>query len=95
MNEWMNNPLFQNLDPVKRELIQMAAKQTAGKSGNSMATAMMSLVMSANRKGIRFTPDEMSLVLTMLKDGKSTEEQENIDQTVQMVMQMMHRKGHH
>ena len=55
MNEWMNNPLFENLDPVKRELIQMAAEKTAGKSGNAMATTMMSLVTSANKKGIRFT----------------------------------------
>ena len=33
MNEWMNNPAMKNIDPIKLELIQMAASQTAGKSG--------------------------------------------------------------
>ncbi len=93
MNEWMNNPLFQDLDPVKRELIQMAAEKTAGKSGNAMATAMMSLITSANKKGIRFTPEEMTLVLEMLKDGKSEKEKARIDQTVNMVMGMMQKKS--
>ncbi len=92
MNEWMNNPLFENLDPVKRELIQMAAEKTAGKSGNAMATTMMSLVTSANKKGIRFTPEEMTLILDMLKDGKSPQEKAKIDQTVNLVMGMMKRK---
>lgn len=29
MNEWMNNPAMKNIDPIKLELIQMAASQTA------------------------------------------------------------------
>ena len=94
MNEWMNNPLFKNLDPLKRELIQMAAEKTAGKSGSSMATAMMSLITSANKKGIQFTPEEMTLILDMLKDGKSPKEKAKIDQTVNLVMGMMSKKGH-
>ena len=93
MNEWMNNPLFENLDPVKRELIQMAAEKTTGKSGNAMATAMMSLVTTANKKGIRFTSEEMTLILDMLKDGKSPQEKAKIDQTVKFVMSMIHKKS--
>ena len=93
MNEWMNNPLFENLDPVKRELIQMVAEKTAGKSGSAMATAMMSLVTSANKKGIQFTPEEMTLILDMLKDGKSPQEKAKIDQTVKFVMGMMQKRS--
>ena len=28
MNEWLNHPALKNMDPVKLELIKLAAKQT-------------------------------------------------------------------
>jgi len=52
----------------------------------------MSLITGANKRGIRFTPEEMSLVLDIIKEGKSKEEQDQIDRMVQMV-QMMQKKG--
>lgn len=87
--DWMNNPLLNDMDPIKLELIKTAAAQTAGKSGNSLAPVLMSLITSANRKGIRFSTDEITLVLNILKEGKSPKEQQQIDQTVQMVSSMM------
>ena len=59
MMDWINNPLLSKMDPVKLELIKSAAKQTSGKSGNSLAPVLMTLITSANRKGIRFTTDEI------------------------------------
>ena len=80
-NSWMDHPAMKGMDPVKLELIRLAAKQTAGKSGRSLAPVMMAL----NKKGIQFTPQEMSLILDILKEGRSREEQNQIDQMVQMV----------
>ena len=54
MNEWMNNPAMKNIDPIKLELIQMAASQTAGKSGRDLAPIMMALITNANKKGHQF-----------------------------------------
>lgn len=93
MNEWMNNPAMQNLDPVKLQLIQMAASQTAGKSGRDLAPVMMALINNANKKGVQFSGDEMSLILEILKDGKSKEEQAQIDQTINMVSSILKRKA--
>lgn len=84
----MNHPLLQNLDPVKLELIKMAANQTKGKSGKSMVPVMMSLITNASRKGIRFTPEEFSLILDILKEGKSDSEKQQIDHMVAMVEQL-------
>lgn len=91
MIDWLNDPLLQNLDPIKKELFRTAAEQTAGKSGNSMAPILMSLITSANRKGIRFTSEEITLILQILKQGKSAKEQQQIDKTVQMVSSMMNK----
>ena len=93
MLDWLNNPALKNMDPAKIELFKLAASQVEGKHGNAMAPVMMSLIMNANKKGIQFTPDEISLILQVLKQGKSPAEQQNIDQMVQMVHNMMKNQG--
>lgn len=93
MNEWMNSPAMQNLDPVKLQLIQMAASQTTGKSGRDLAPVMMALISNANKKGVQFSGDEISLILEILKDGKSKEEQAQIDHTINMVSSLLKRKA--
>lgn len=93
MNEWMNHPAMENLDPIKLELIRTAAAQTQGKSGKSLAPIMMALITNANKRGIQFTPDEFSLILSILKEGKTKEEQDQIENMVKMVqgyMKKMH-----
>lgn len=89
MMDWMNDPKLQNMDPIKLELIKTAASQIQGKKGNTLAPVLMSLITSANRKGIRFSSDEVSLILNILKQGKSEQEQSQIDKTVSMVSGMM------
>ncbi len=84
MNEWMNNPALKNIDPMKLELIKMAASHTQGKTGRDLAPVMLALITSANRQGIQFSPDEVSLILEILKEGKTKEEQAQIDQTIRM-----------
>ena len=90
-NEWMNNPAMKNIDPAKLELIRMAASKTSGKTGKELAPVMLALITSANKQGIQFTPDEVTLILEILKQGKSKEEQEQIDRTVQMTSSIFKR----
>lgn len=93
MNEWMKNPLFNRLDPVKREIIEMAARQTEGKSKNALAPVLMSIITSANKKGIQFTQDETTLIFELLKEGKSEAEVKQIDNTIRLVTQMLAKKN--
>lgn len=92
MNEWLNHPAMEHIDPLKLELIKAAAKQTEGKSGKSLAPVMMALITNANKKGIQFTPDELSLIVSIVKDGKPKEEQEQIESMIKMVTSYM-KKG--
>lgn len=87
--DWMKDPKLQNMDPLKLELIKTAAAQTHGKKGNTLAPTLMTLITSANRNGIRFSSEEVSLILSILKQGKSAQEQQQIDQTVNLVSGMM------
>ncbi len=92
MNEWMNHPAMQNLDPAKLELIKIAAIQTAGKSNNELPPVMMALIHAANKKGISFTEEEFDLIMEIMKDGKSEEEQKQIDHTIQMVRSVLKKR---
>ena len=78
MIDWMIIPAMKNIDPIKLELIKTAASKTSGKSGKELAPIMIALISGANKQGIRFTPEEMTLILDILKDGKSKEEREQI-----------------
>lgn len=93
MNEWINNPMLKNIDPVKLDLIQKAASQVSGKSGKEMAPIMLALITSANRQKIQFSQEEISLILEILKEGKTKEEQAQIDQTIQMVNSMIRKNA--
>ena len=92
MNEWINNPEMNTIDPIKLELIKTAARQTQGKSGKALAPVMLALITNANKKGIHFTADEVSLIISVLKEGKPKEEQEQIENMLKMVTSYM-KKG--
>jgi len=85
----MNSEAFKNMDPLKVELIKKAAAQTQGKSGNSLAPVMMALVTNANKQGISFTADEISLIMSIMKEGKSSQEKAQMDQMMNMVTNVM------
>lgn len=91
MNEWINNPVLQSMDPIKLELIRRASSQTAGKSGKELVPIMMALITSANKQNIKFSSDEISLILDLLKDGKTAKEKQNIDQMKENVEKMMEK----
>ena len=75
MMDWTTHPGMNNLDPLKREIIRTAAKQVQGNSGNQMATVMMALITSARQHHITFSPEDTSLILDTLQDGKSPDDQ--------------------
>ena len=93
MIDWLNDPMLKNMDPIKVELIKTAAAQTSGKSGRALASVLMTLITNANKKGIRFSPDEISLILELIKEGKTQKEKEQIDRTIQMVMSMLKKQN--
>ena len=93
MIDWLNDPMLKNMDPIKVELIKTAAAHTSGKSGRALAPVLMTLITNANKKGIRFSPDEISLILELIKEGKTQKEKEQIDRTIQMVMSMLKKQN--
>ena len=50
---------------------RMAAEKTSGKSGRDLAPVMLALITSANKQGLSFSPDEVTLILEILKKGEN------------------------
>lgn len=77
---------------MKQELIQAVLLQAQNKKGTSLASCLLSLILTANKKGIHFTPDETDLLLNMIKEGKSEPEQKQIDAMIHFIQQYSKRK---
>ena len=74
------------------DLLKKAYRQTEAKSGKDLAPVLMALITSANQRGIRFSSSEISLILQLLKEGKSEKEIAQMDQTVQLVNSFMSKR---
>ena len=61
MNEWLNHPALKNMDPVKLELIKLAAKQTEGEKREITRPGHDVSDQQCPSKGNHFSPEEMSL----------------------------------
>ena len=78
------------MDPIKLELIKMAAAQ---KSGKDLAPILFALITNAGKHNIQFSPEEITLILDLLKEGKSDAEKAQIDRTVNMAASMLKKKA--
>ena len=77
---------MQNMDPIKLELIKMAAAQ-------DLAPILFALITNAGKHNIQFSPEEITLILDLLKEGKSDAEKAQIDRTVNMAASMLKKKA--
>ena len=94
MDNWMNHPGLKNIDPVKLGLNKAATERTQGKTGNSLASVLLSLITAAQKKHIQFTTEEVDLIMEIMKDGKTPGEKAQIDRTAQMAQNFLknHKK---
>lgn len=86
--DWKDNPKLAGLDHNKLAMLQSLAEQGAGKSPSEMLPFLMSAAKQGRHNGLNFSGDEISLILEVLKMGKSQEETAKIDKIVNMMRMM-------
>lgn len=79
------------MSPQKLALIQMAAKKSDGKSGRELSHVMMALITGAKKQGIHFTSDEITCILSVIKEGKTKKEQAEIDHMIDFARSFMQK----
>ncbi|PXV85583.1 hypothetical protein C8E03_11614 [Lachnotalea glycerini] len=75
-NPWSNNEALKNIDVHKIMLLQELFKQSNGKKTNEMLPFLMAASKQANSKGLKFTKDEMQLIISVLQKDMTPAEQE-------------------
>ena len=83
--DWKDNPKLAGLDKSKLDMLQNLADQGSQKSASDMLPFLLSAANQGQNNGLRFSSDEISLILEVLKMGKSPEEAAKLDRIVNMM----------
>lgn len=82
---WQNNPKLADMDKSKLEMLQNLAEQRTGKNASDMLPFLMSAATQGKNSGLRFSSEEISTVLEVLKMGKSPQEAAKLDRIVSLM----------
>lgn len=88
-DDWRNNPKLAQMDKAKLDMLQCLASQGSGKSMNEMLPFLMGAAAQGKKGGLKFSSDEISTIIEVLKMGKSPQETERLDRVVNL-MKMIH-----
>ncbi|MCD8363169.1 MAG: hypothetical protein LUC98_09480 [Lachnospiraceae bacterium] len=91
--EWFYDERIQKIAPEKLQLLMSLASQLDGKSSQKeMLPILLGAAASASRRGLSFTKDEFDLIFRIMKEGKSAEEQAQMDRTLEKAQQLFQQK---
>ena len=84
-DDWREDPELKQVDKEKLDMLQKLAEQGKGKNASDMLPFLMSAASRGKNNGLKFSADEISVILTALKSGKSSAEAAKIDQIVNLM----------
>ena len=84
-SSFMNNPAFQSIPQEKQEFLKNFAAQQPSGNANDLAKQLSSAAFDAKQKGLSFSNMETTLLINMLKQNMSMEEQQKADRIIQLM----------
>lgn len=84
-DDWREDPGLEQVDKEKLDMLQKLAEQGKGKNASEMLPFLMNAASRGKNNGLKFSADEISVILTALKSGKSSAEAAKIDQIVNLM----------
>ena len=79
---WKNHPALNGMDPKKIFLLSKISEKINEKSEQDVLPILMAAMTSARKQNISFTVEEYELLFSILKEGKSPQELQQINQTI-------------
>lgn len=89
--DFLNGKDLSNISPEKMNFLMQFAQQNKTGNAKDMSNMVMSAVSSAKQEGIQFSPNETDMIIGILKQNMSPEEQRKADQLL-MLMKNLKRK---
>ena len=88
---WKNHPALAGMDPKKLFLLTKLSEKIEGKTEQDILPVLMAAMTSARRQNISFTQDEFEILFSILKEGKSPEEIQRINRTIDFARNVLSR----
>ncbi len=86
-----NNENFSNISPEKLNFLMQFAAQNKSGNAKEMSNMIMGAVNAAKQEGIQFTPTETDLIIEVLKQNMTPEEQRKADQLLMLMRNLKKR----
>ena len=79
---WKNHPALAGMDPKKIFLLTKISEKIQGKTETEILPVLMAAMTSARKQNISFSTEEFEILFSILKEVKSTEEVNQLNQTI-------------
>lgn len=80
---WMSDPTISHIPQEKLDFLSQMFEKVKGKSKNELMPFLMAMSGKA-KQSVKFTTEEMQLVIAAIKRASSSEEQQQIDKVLNM-----------
>ena len=88
-DDLLNNPKLQNISPEKLALLMELAQNNSPKGNpQEMAASLKNASETAKKEGINFSSNERDMIIEVMKQGMSPQEQKKVDLLMQMMKNM-------
>lgn len=77
------------MDPKKIFLLTKISEKIEGKEEQEILPILMAAMTSARKQNISFTPQEFELLFSILKEGKSSQEIQKMNQTMEFAKNVL------
>lgn len=91
--EWNNDPKLKSMDPQKLSFLMDMANKSRSQSADSLLPFLMTMMNQSGQQGMNFSDSETDLILQVLRQRMSPEEQGRIDMIRQMSRMMAAQSG--
>lgn len=88
---WKSHPALAGMDPRKVFLLTKISEKIEGKPEADILPVLMAAMTSARKQNISFTTDEFEILFSILKEGKSPQEVQQMNQTIEFARNVLSR----
>ena len=86
---WKNHPALAGMDPKKVFLLTKISEKIEGKSEQDILPILMAAMTSARKQNISFSSQEFEILFSILKEGKSEQEIQQINPTINFAQNIL------
>lgn len=85
---WKEHPALKKMDSKKLQWLEALAAQTGKQNPDNLLPFLLAVNANAQKRGIQFTDEETDVILCVLKENMTPQEQKKVDSLRKMLAGM-------